>query len=117
MAAPIWAKRAVALEPRCDLPPQVISQRILSPDGTVTIAPRCRRSTDVDEVMMLRITSGTSRMQEVDLENTRDSMWRPQELLWSPDSKSFFINGGTSAYAGFAVHVYESASRASWRSR
>ena len=56
---------------------------------------------------MLRITSRTSRVQEVDLEDKTDDMWRPEELLWSPDSKAFFINGSSSAYAGFAVFVYE----------
>jgi len=38
-----------------------------------------------------------------------DPIWRPQELLWSPDSKAFVINGSESAYAGDAflvVHVF-----------
>ncbi len=29
-----------------------------------------------------------------------------KELLWSPDSRSFFVNGGTSSHAGFFVAVY-----------
>ena len=108
MAAPIWAKRAVALEPRCDGSPRVKARRIVSPDGTVTIEPRCRWSAALDdEFMVLRVTSRTGRVQEVEVKHKKDDMWRPQELLWSPDSKAFFINGSPSAYAGFAVIVYE----------
>ena len=29
-----------------------------------------------------------------------------EEVLWAPDSKAFFVNGGESAYGGFYVLVY-----------
>jgi hypothetical protein len=37
---------------------------------------------------------------------TNDELWRPQEVLWAPDSTGFVINGSPSAYAGFAFVVY-----------
>jgi hypothetical protein len=41
------------------------------------------------------------------LRRKADPAWRPQELLWSPDSKAFIINGAVSAYCGFAFLMYE----------
>jgi hypothetical protein len=55
--------------------------------------------------MLLRIDRRDGRIHEVPVQRA-DGGWRPQELLWAPDSRAFFINGSASAYAGFSVVVY-----------
>lgn len=35
------------------------------------------------------------------------------ELLWAPNSKAFFVDGGTSAYAGFFISAYQLNSKGS----
>jgi hypothetical protein len=35
-----------------------------------------------------------------------NSYWRPQEVLWAPNSNAFLVNGSESAYAGNAFIVH-----------
>ena len=36
-----------------------------------------------------------------------NSIWRPEEVLWSPDSKAFIVNGGETSYSGYSFLVYQ----------
>ncbi len=35
-----------------------------------------------------------------------NAYWRPEEVLWAPDSRAFLINGSENAYAGNAFLVF-----------
>ena len=104
-AEPTWAKAAVALEPPCDHGPSAPLQRISSPDRTAIAEIDCRRS-DRDYGPIVRVISH-GWTQTLPLVDPGNDLWRPQELLWSPDSRMFLVNGGENAYAGFGVVVYE----------
>lgn len=100
-STPIWAKRAVRFQFDC-LGSTTPSQRIVSPDGRIEIQLKCHPSKEsADPVMYLHISEGKLFLGDIDLEE------RTQELLWSPDSKAFLVNGSESAYAGFFVKVYK----------
>src|SRR5258708_25621950 len=105
-AAPTWARAAVALKAACDdaSPPSI--QRIPSPDKTATVEIDCRRSAGGYEPIV-RVIFSAGPTQTLALTNPSIDYWRPQELLWSPDSKAFLINGSENGYAGFGVVVYE----------
>jgi hypothetical protein len=97
---PIWAKAATNLHPGCDRVPPT-PQLIFSPDGKVRVEVLCRaHGTDEDPSLYLRITLPGDRSHEIGLEKGSN------ELLWAPDSKAFFVNGGDTAISGFFVSVY-----------
>jgi hypothetical protein len=96
---PTWASAATPIA-ACGT-----EQRFTSPDRTVTAELRCHRGVnDGDPRPYLRVTLANGHFQDVNLQS--DYGGRPQELLWSPDSKAFFVNGSESAYAGFFVDMY-----------
>jgi hypothetical protein len=98
---PIWATSAVPFNFSCVENP-ANSQQIPSPDGHLTAEVKCRaHSPNADPTYYLHITRPNGSTRDFDLEEGA------HELLWSPDSKAFFVNGGESAYAGFFVTVYE----------
>jgi hypothetical protein len=94
---PIWAKSAIRLgECFGD-----IGHRIPSPDGNVVIELQCHAPIgDADPVPYLRVRTVAGTWLDVELEEGA------KEVLWSPDSKAFLVNGGTNAYAGFFASVY-----------
>src|SRR5215208_1674772 len=85
--APTWARAAVTLEPRCNQGGSSPAQQIPSPDEAVMIEVDCRRSTAADEGIVVRVTYPGGQSHTVSLEKSGYELWRPQELLWSPDSK------------------------------
>lgn len=99
-----WAKKAVSLEVQCDSASPA-TQRITAPDRTTAAHIRCRKLTRDDEALVLQVTQGDRRMREIVIQ-TADELWRPQELLWAPDSRAFAINGSPSAYAGSSFIAY-----------
>ena len=96
---PIWAKNAVRVQTSCDPATRI---RIQSPDGTLVAEVSCEpRDRDGDRKVFLRISGLRGNARDVELPEGAS------ELLWAPDSNSFFINGGKSGYAGFFVLVYD----------
>ncbi len=93
---PIWAKAAVPLGSCLGA-----GNRIPSPDGKAVVQMQCHAPKgDNDPIPYLRVRVAAGAWHDIELDEGA------HELLWSPDSKAFLINGGTSAYAGFFVSVY-----------
>ena len=106
-AKPIWAKGAVRVEPGCVDEGRVPTQRIPAPDRNVRVEIECRGSTPDDTAVILRVVFADERSRTLLLEKPGYDLWRPEELLWSSDSRAFLVNGGESAYAGFTLVAYE----------
>jgi hypothetical protein len=108
---PIWSKNAVRLHVECDLgakPPASASrQQIPSPNRLVTAVVTCGHSEADDGVQVVRVISPDQPERQTVLRHPANESWRPQELLWSPDSKAFFVNGSENAYSGDGVLVFE----------
>lgn len=103
---PTWARKATAFQVTCwersDFH-KCKSLRIASPDGKSSVEVEYQR---VDEMMVayLNLTTLGRDVREVELPFY---LGQNYELLWSPNSKAFFINCGCgSAIAGFVVSVY-----------
>jgi hypothetical protein len=106
---PTWAKKATAFEVMCRERSEFHkckSLRIPSPDNKSSVEIDYQK---VDDMMVadLQLTSPGRGVRDLGsacsnfLDNGAD------ELLWSPNSKAFFIDGGCgSAIAGFVVRVY-----------
>lgn len=102
--APTWSKAGVSLDVDCAGAPSGGVQRIESPDRQKAVVFLCR-APGSDAPLRLRIERGADGVHEIDVHHA-DDVWRPEELVWAPDSSGFLINGGASAYAGFSVIVY-----------
>jgi hypothetical protein len=102
---PIWARAAVPLA-ECSDQATAAPQRISSPDGKTTVDVDCRDSAAGDRWTLRAIRSG-QKPEAISLAIPRFDLWRPQEVLWSPDSRWFVVNGSENAYSGFAVALYE----------
>ena len=81
--------------------------RILSPDGSSNIDVRYRPVSvgEGDQILQayLRVTTPSQGTREAALPEGFQKI----DLLWSPDSKAFFVNGGNGgAYWGFWTYVY-----------
>jgi len=102
---PIWAKKAAPIWDSChDQHPQ----RIVSPNGQVTVEVLCRaiENKDGDRARYLRVTDSTGRKFEAEFVECTDICQRGEELLWSPDPNEFLINGSETAISGDYVAVY-----------
>lgn len=86
----IWAKDATALV--C----QRGGQTIKAPDHLTSARVMCAESP-----FGLQVITADGHRQEVGLR------YGATELLWAPNSRSFFVNGGESSYTGFFIDVYE----------
>jgi len=93
---PIWSQQAIPLDLSC----ATIPSRIPSPDHRSLVEITCTRKAEEDAAYMLRITTRKGVAYDTPL---RDGA---HEMVWSPDSKAFFIDGGATAYSGFFVTVY-----------
>jgi hypothetical protein len=94
---PRWAKRAIALDLSCPLSPNVN----VSPDKQYSVEVVCHRRKEDDPTYSLRVRTGKGTPTEVPLDEGA------HELLWAPNSRAFFVDGATTAYAGFFVSVYQ----------
>lgn len=92
-----WAKRATPFGLSCSSHNQLIR----SPDRQRSVEVLCVKHGDGDRTFSLRVTDPNGGRATLPL---RDGA---KELLWSPDSSAFFINGSESAYAGFFVTAYQ----------
>jgi len=102
---PVWAKHAVPIG-GCDI-------KVPSPNHKLLAEVICRNKAkegDIDR--FLRVTDGAGRKYDLIFEDSLDSalgLKRGAELLWSPNSNEFLINGGETAISGFFVDVYQIA--------
>lgn len=106
---PTWAKKAVAFPESC-LPEKTQACQPLpipSPDGRSNVEVRYRKETDPDSFWAmqayLRVTTPGQGTREAALPEG----FQKVDLLWSPDSRAFFVNGGNGgSYWGMWVYVY-----------
>jgi hypothetical protein len=76
---------------------------IPSPDGKSRIDVKYRKNSLEFLTAYLVITTPDQRLREAPLPHGFQDI----DLLWSPDSKAFFVNGGSGGgYWGFWVYVY-----------
>jgi hypothetical protein len=94
---PIWAKQATALDLSCSSRTRAIS----SPNRQYTLQVVCTKHGEDDPTYALRLITPDKRRSESPLDEGA------HELLWAPNSSAFFVDGGTNAYAGFFVAVYQ----------
>jgi len=87
----IWAKNATALT--C----QPGGETIHAPDHLTSARVVCAAGLPFD----LQVITADGRRHEVGLS------FGANELLWAPNSRSFFVNGGQSSSAGFFIDVYQ----------
>jgi hypothetical protein len=93
---PIWSRAASILDMSCG--PTVA--KLLSPDRRLTADVRCDLHSATDAGYLLRLHAGKKQIAELPVpEGT-------YELVWSPDSHSFFVNGEESSDSGFFVKAY-----------
>lgn len=106
---PTWAKKATAFSGTCfdkkDYP-KCKSVEMKSPDGLNTVEVLYRRDPSGDGYVLspfLRVTTPEKGRRET----TVPWGFGAIDLLWSSDSKAFFLNGDNGgAYWGFWVYVY-----------
>ncbi len=92
---PIWAKQATALDLSCSSQ----SRFIASPDHQSSIEVLCQKRQNDNPTYSLRVKTNSIHY-DMPLDEGA------HELLWAPNSRAFFVDGGTSAYSGFFVTVY-----------
>lgn len=95
---PIWAKQATTLDMSCTSNSLVIA----SPDHQATVKVICHKHKQEYSTYSLQVRTRAGQLQETPLEEGTH-----EELLWAPDSNAFFVDGGTSAYSGFFMTVYQ----------
>jgi len=110
---PTWAKKATAFENKCrdrKDGAKCVPLRIPSRDGRSSVEVLYRQPYKDDDaiqdvkVAYLKVASPDGRIRETTLPFGFQSV----DLLWSPDSKSFFVNGGKGGgFWGFWVYVYQ----------
>ena len=106
-AVAIWAKGGVSLPVGCEESTNV--QDVPSPDGTASVEVRCAGLSPNRDGVLLHIRRRNRPPVDVPIERPPGSYWRPQEILWAPDSTAFVVNGSESAYAGDDFVVYRIA--------
>lgn len=103
--SPTWAKKATAFQVTCRDRSEFHrckSLRIPSPDNKSSVGVVYKKDNDM-MFAFLRLATPGRGIREIGV-----PCWNGNdELLWSPNSKAFFINGGCgSAISGFVVSVY-----------
>lgn len=93
---PTWAKRATVLDLSCAKHPSGVE----SPDHQSSVEVICNEHDNDDPTYVLRVMTGGNH---IDLPLRSGA----HELLWSPDSKWFFVNGGETSYSEFFLSVYQ----------
>jgi hypothetical protein len=73
----------------------------VSPDKQYSVEVICHRRKEDDPTYSLRVRVRKGTPSEVPLDKGA------HELLWAPNSRAFFVDGGTTAFAGFFVSVYQ----------
>jgi hypothetical protein len=120
-AMPTWARKATVFPSECDPKARgeyknqtprgalissaapCIRISIPSPDGKSNIEVKYRKTEEEFNSAYLVITTPDNGTREADLPHGFQDI----DLLWAPDSKAFFVNGGNGGgYWGFWVYVY-----------
>ncbi len=101
---PIWAKAAVRITVECETGVAHPVQRILAPGGALALEFSCRQVSGDVQTLHAQLVRGDGTTTPIELA-VGNAFWRPEEVLWAPDSRSFLINGSENAYAGFALLV------------
>jgi hypothetical protein len=110
---PTWAKKAVSFPSQCDADSTAPGAtacrfvRIPSPDGKSKVEVYYSKSQILLEYSILQahllVTTPDGRTHDAALPEGFENI----DLLWSPDSRAFFVNGGNGgAYWGFWVYAY-----------
>ena len=100
----IWVKAGVSLPVGCEVSSDV--QVVPSPDKSASVEVRCAGLNQTGEGVVFRITRRNRPPTALKLEIEPGSSWRPQEIVWAPDSSAFVVNGSESAHAGNDFVVY-----------
>lgn len=100
---PTWAKKATGISIECSKGAvrKCGSIQIPSPDGRSRVDIAYREKDGIDWYI-LRVFAPEMGIGEIKLAE----MYHPSDLLWSPDSKAFFVNGSEGGYWGFWVKVF-----------
>jgi hypothetical protein len=103
---PTWAKKATAFPERC-LPGKTQAcqpVRVPAPDGKSSVEVRYREESDGADQAYLRVTTPGRGTREAAVPES----FQYVDLLWSPDSHAFFVDGdGDGApVSGSWVYVY-----------
>lgn len=93
---PTWSRAASVLDKSCSRN----AAKFLSPDRHLMVEVRCTQRRGYDPIYSLRLQLRKKLIAEFALPIGA------QEIVWSPDSHAFFLNGGQSASAGFFVKLY-----------
>ncbi|MBV8436917.1 MAG: hypothetical protein JOY95_05325 [Silvibacterium sp.] len=97
-AQPIWAKNAAVLDLGCKQNPGGLQ----SPDHKYLVQVACDEHAGQDPTYRLRLV-GTQRNASDELPLAEGA----HDLVWAPDSRAFFVDGGETGYSGFFVDVYQ----------
>ena len=93
---PTWSRAASVLDKSCS----PSAPKFLSPDHRITIELRCAPRKGYDAFYSLRLLARKKQIAEFALPIGA------QEIVWSPDSHAFFLNGGATEHTGFFVKLY-----------
>ncbi len=111
-SSPTWAKKATAFPEVCyqDNAGECNPVRIPAPDGKSSVEVRYRKDFGDSHYdwwfqAYLRVTTPGVGTREVALPEDFSAGGGTVELLWSPDSHAFFVNGSISAISG-SMYVY-----------
>lgn len=101
---PTWAKKAIAFPSECDRGERECQRvSISSPDGMSSIQVKYRNGAENRTHAYLLVSTPRRGTRRTELPSGFGNI----ELLWSPDSRTFFVNGGNGGqYWGFWVYVY-----------
>lgn len=93
---PLWSRAASVLDTSCSRSAPGFS----SPDRRITAEVRCTSHNVGNPTVSLRLHAGRKQIAELPLSPGT------HEIVWSPDSRAFFLNGEKTAYEGFFVKLY-----------
>src|SRR5271156_3730566 len=107
---PMYAKRAVAFPAQCTKPRDFKNCKVVpipSPDGRSSVQVSYRRENPDRENSILRAFLRVTTPGRGTRETELPAGFQDIDLLWSPDSRAFFLNGGNGGgYWGFWVYVF-----------
>ncbi len=102
-ADPRWAKKAVGFPALCfsETTNDCKSLRIPSPDGKFLIKIRYKKNSEGELQPILRVTGPDHVDATIPVLGT---IWN--DVLWSPDSSAFFLNGNDGVTSGVYIQVF-----------
>ena len=98
---PIWSSAGVSLPVGCEESADIVT--VPSGDRRAHVEVRCGEL-DTKRRVRLRIFTQDGRRFDHWIDR---SYWRPQEVVWAPDSSAFVVNGSESVHAGNEFMLYD----------